>query len=106
MDIRYQPAFDNRIRRVVDLPGMEPFAVWAARPEDVIVGKLMAWEEGRSERHTADIFEMMVFHYLGGKTGLVFDVQYVTERAQTISQEAVDLWHLIVTAAQEETADH
>lgn len=106
MDVRYKPAFDNRVRRMVDMPGMEPFAVWAARPEDVITGKLMAWEEGRSDRHTADIFEMMVFHYLGGKTGLGFDVQYVTERAQTISQEAVDLWHLIVTAAQEEAADH
>jgi hypothetical protein len=106
MDIRYQPAFDNRVRRMVDLPGLEPFAVWAARPEDVIVGKLMAWDEGRSDRHTADIFEMMVFHYLGGETGLDFDVQYVTERAQTISQEAVDLWHLIETAAQEEAANH
>jgi hypothetical protein len=90
MDIRYQPAFNNRIRRVVDLPGMEPFAVWAARPEDVIVGKLMAWEEGRSDRHTADIFEMMVFHYLGGDASLDFDHQYIGERAQTISQEAAD----------------
>lgn len=106
MDIRYQPAFDNRIRRVVDLPGMEPFAVWAARPEDVIIGKLMAWEEGRSDRHTADIFEMMVFHYLGGETGLDFDNQYVTNRAQIISQEAADLWQLINTAAQQEAANH
>jgi len=67
MDLRYKPAFDNRVRRMVDLPGMEPFAVWAARLEDVIIGKLMAWDEGRSERHTSDIFEMMLFHYLGGE---------------------------------------
>jgi hypothetical protein len=106
MDVRYQPAFDNRVRRVVDLPGMEPFAVWAARPEDVIVGKLMAWDEGHSDRHTADIFEMMVFHYLGGETGLDFDKQYVTERAKAISEEAADLWQLIETAAQEETTSH
>ena len=106
MDVRYQPAFDNRIRRTIDLPGMEPFAVWAARPEDVIVGKLMAWNEGHSDRHTADIFEMMVFHYLGGETGIDFDKQYVAERAQTISKEAADLWKLIDATAQEEAARH
>jgi len=104
MDLRYKPAFENRIRRMVDLPGMEPFAVWAARPEDVIIGKLMAWDEGRSERHTSDIFEMMLFHYLGGELGIGFDKQYVTERAQAISAEAADIWKLIETAAQEEAA--
>lgn len=51
MDPRYRPALENRVKRVVDLPDVEPFAVWVARPEDVIVGKLMAWNEGRSERH-------------------------------------------------------
>ncbi len=106
MDIRYQPAFDNRIRRMVDLPGMEPFAVWAARPEDVIVGKLMAWDEGRSDRHSSDIFEMMVFHYLGGETNLDFDKQYVANRAQTISEDAANLWSLIEAASQEEAANH
>ena len=58
MDRRNAPAFENRIRKTVDLVGIEPFSVWVARPEDVIVGKLMAWHEGRSERHPADIFEM------------------------------------------------
>jgi hypothetical protein len=66
----------------------------------------MAWDEGHSDRHTADIFEMMVFHYLGGETGLDFDKQYVTERAKAISEEAADLWQLIETAAQEETTSH
>lgn len=102
MDLRYNSAFDNRIRRIVDLPNQEPFAVWAARPEDVIIGKLMAWNEGRSDRHTSDIFEMMLFHYLGGDSSLDFDKQYVTERAQAIGEEAVDIWKLIETAAGEE----
>ncbi len=102
MDLRYKPAFENRIRRMVDLPNKEPFAVWAARPEDVIIGKLMAWDEGRSDRHTSDIFEMMLFHYLGGETGLDFDKQYVTNRAQAISEEAAGIWKLIETAAREE----
>lgn len=102
MDLRHKPAFDNRIRRVVDLPGMEPFAVWAARREDVIIGKLMAWDEGRSDRHTSDIFEMALFHYLGGDMNTDFHEAYVAERAKEISEEAADLWNLIKTAAREE----
>lgn len=101
MDIRYRPAFANRIRRTVDMPGRVAFSAWAARPEDVILGKLMAWEEGRSERHPSDIYEMMVFHYLGGETDLSFDSQYVDGRAKEISQEAADLWLLINKTAQE-----
>jgi hypothetical protein len=83
------------------MPGRAPFSAWAARPEDVILGKLMAWEEGRSERHPSDIYEMMVFHYLGGDAGLPFDFQYVDGRTKEISQEAADLWTLINTTAQE-----
>lgn len=100
MDPRYQPAFEHRVRGVVDLPEQEPFAVWVARPEDVIVGKLMAWDEGRSNRHPADIYEMMVFHYLDNSAD--FDATYVLQRAQEISNDAADLWALIATAAKEE----
>ncbi|MCP4415369.1 MAG: hypothetical protein GY805_02020 [Chloroflexi bacterium] len=104
MDLRYKPAFENRIRQTVDMSGMStPLSVWAARPEDVILGKLMAWAEGKSERHPADIYEMMLFHYLGGDTDLPFDVQYVSGRAKDISQEAADLWALLDETAQEET---
>ena len=103
MDPRYRPAFENRVRRPVVLPEMEPFNVWAARPEDVIIGKLMAWDEGRSERHSADIFEMILFRYLGGDaTAVTFNEAYVDKRAQEISQEAAALWRLIKTAAREE----
>lgn len=104
MDLRYKPAFENRIRQIVDMPGQEPLSVWAARPEDVILGKLMAWVEGRSERHPADIYEMMVFHYLGGEADLPFDSHYVSEGAKEISQEAADLWDLINQTAKEEAA--
>jgi hypothetical protein len=102
MDLRYKPAFENRIRRLIDLPDIEPFAAWAARPEDVIIGKLMAWDEGRSDRHTSDIFEMMLFHYLGGAINRDFDETYVTERTKEISEEAANLSHLIKMAAREE----
>jgi hypothetical protein len=102
MDFRYKSAFENRIRRVVDLPERPTFSVWAARPEDVIIGKLMAWDEGRSDRHTSDIYEMMVFHYLGGTADLDFNAAYVSERAREISEEAADLWILINTTAHQE----
>ena len=48
----------------MELRGVEPFDIWCARPEDIIVGKLMAWAEGRSRKHETDIYEMMVFLYL------------------------------------------
>jgi hypothetical protein len=106
MDPRYRPALANRIRRVVDLPDQDAFSVWTARPEDVIVGKLMAWDEGRSERHLSDIYEMMVFYYLGQEPDLLFDSDYVLERAREISDEAADLWAFIHATAQEEAARH
>jgi hypothetical protein len=57
----YSRAFQRRVRQRVDVPSAEPFEVWCARPEDVIIGKLMAWAEGRSRKHETDIREMMVY---------------------------------------------
>lgn len=101
MDLRYEPAFINRVRQRIDIPERGVVEVWAARPEDVIIGKLMAWEEGRSSRHTSDIYEMMLSYYLGGISELTFDETYVTGRAREISEEAASLWLLIQEAAQE-----
>ncbi len=66
----YRKAFGRRVRQTVEIPGVEPLEIWCARPEDVIVGKLMAWDEGRSRKHETDIYEMMVFHqeFLEGTT--------------------------------------
>lgn len=104
MDIRYRPAFENRLRQVVQLPGSEPFSVWAARPEDVIYGKLLAWAELHTKRHESDIYEMMVFHYLGVGPGLEppFDEQYIDLRAQQLGEEVVALWQAIKAAALQE----
>lgn len=105
MDRRNEPAFENPLRKTVDLVGLEPFSVWVARPEDVIVGKLMAWQEGRSERHTADIFEMLLFYYLGGQGAEpAFDETYVGKRAGELGEEVVALWELLVETAQEQAA--
>jgi hypothetical protein len=84
--------------------GAEPFEIWCARPEDVIVGKLMAWAEGRSRKHETDIYEMMVFHYLGAdpEQSAAFDEAYVDVQARTLGADIVALWEAIKEAARGE----
>ncbi len=104
MASRYRQAFQRRVRQTIDLSGTEPFEVWCARPEDVILGKLMAWAEGRWRKHETDIYEMMVFHYLGVDPALsaVFDKAYVDAEAQALGTEVVELWEAIKVAARRE----
>jgi hypothetical protein len=104
MDERYHPALENRLRQMVELPGMDPFAVWAARPEDVIVGKLMAWAELQTRRHESDIYELMVRQYLGGMspTEHSFDEKYVDDQARSLGQEVSAFWQAVKEAAQQE----
>jgi hypothetical protein len=100
---RYREAFQHRVRQTVALPGVAPFEVWCARPEDVIVGKLMAWAEGRSRKHETDIYEMMVLHYLGTDPSISagFDEAYIDTRAATMGQDVLDLWQAIKDAARQ-----
>ena len=107
MDRRNEPAFEKRIRRTIDMVGMDPFSIWVARPEDVMVGKLMAWQEGRSERHTADIFEMLLFHYLGEhEAEIEIDEAYVGERARQMGEEVAEMWEQLKETARAEAARH
>ncbi|MFN8490862.1 MAG: hypothetical protein U0350_24935 [Caldilineaceae bacterium] len=46
MEVRYYWAFQHRERQTVDVYGLVPFQIWCARREEIIVGKLMAWQEG------------------------------------------------------------
>jgi hypothetical protein len=104
MASRYRHAFQRRVRQMVEVPGVEPFEVWCARPEDVIVGKLMAWDEGRSRKHETDIYEMMVFHYLAVDPALSagFDEAYVTAQARALGEDVVELWETIAEASRRE----
>lgn len=102
LDLRYKPAFETRTRRTVPISGQEPLTIWVARREDVIVGKFMAWAEGRSYRHLADIYEMMVFHYLQALSGdSEFDDAYTDERIAALGEEVVIQWQVLKEAAQE-----
>lgn len=54
----YGFALKNRIRRAI--PATETLEAWFAKPEDVIVGKLRAWQAGRSFKHAQDIRDILV----------------------------------------------
>jgi hypothetical protein len=101
----YRQAFQRRVRQAVEVLGIDPFDVWCARPEDVIVGKLMAWAEGRSRKHETDIYEMMVFYYLGVDPAMSteFDEMYVDTQAKALGADVVELWETIKVAARQES---
>jgi hypothetical protein len=104
MDSRYRQAFQRRVRQTVEAPGIPRLEVWCARPEDVIIGKLMAWVEGRSRKHETDIYEMMAFNYLKIDPLLSegFDQGYVDAQVRSLGEDAIELWHSIKDAARRE----
>ena len=97
----YGFALKRRIRRMVPLKGAEPFEAWFARPDDVIVGKLMAWNEGRSAKHEQDI-RAILFAIKSGEDpelATVFDKEYVERWAMQLGSEAAQFWQGLKTAA-------
>jgi hypothetical protein len=107
-DSRYRAAFKNRVRQTIDLPDGSPFDAWCARPEDVIVGKLMAWQEGRSNKHEIDIYGMMLAHYMRVllQTGASFEEGYVTAQAKRLGEDVFEFWTAINEAARAEIERH
>lgn len=96
----YRPAFERRVRQLVEIPGAEPFEVWCARPEDVIFGKLMAWKEGRSRKHETDILEIMRHHYLQENSEL--EEEDVDRIAKKLGEETSRFWQEIKSNAKKE----
>jgi hypothetical protein len=74
----------------------------------VIIGKLIAWQEGRSPRHENDIYEMLVFHYLelDPIVSADFDEAYITTQVRTMSVDVVELWEVTQTAARQEAENN
>jgi hypothetical protein len=103
-DSRYRPAFGRRIRYEIKWPGEGAFMAWCARPDDVIYGKFLAWDEGRSRKHEADIYDMLVFQYLEADPMLAntFDEAYLDAQAQALGPDVAELWQSIKQAAQDE----
>jgi hypothetical protein len=94
MDARYREAFARRVRlKFEDLNG-ELVDAWYARPDDVIIGKLLAWNEGRSAKHEQDIAAMLMFFYRGGDPTLNqwFDEQYIDRHARALGDDVWTFW--------------
>ena len=54
-------AFNRRIRQVIgDVEGQK-WEVWCAQPTDIIIGKLRAWMEGRSNKQVEDIYSLLAY---------------------------------------------
>ncbi len=97
----YQIAFERRVRRDFVDPAGNAFTAWVAQPSDIIIGKLHAWNEGRSNKHPKDIGDMLVFD-LSGNSDIPIDYQMITEEAARIGQEALDMWNKTLARAREE----
>jgi hypothetical protein len=97
----YREAFARRTRRTFQDESGNEFEAWCARPEDIILGKLMAWQKGRSAKHPADIREMLIF-VLSGLSDQELDLGYVSVRAARLGIEAAELWQTLFSQAQAE----
>jgi hypothetical protein len=99
----YRRAFQYRIRQNIHIPGAEPFEIWVARPEDIIIGKLTAWVEGRSRKHETDIYEMMTANELQSSAYRAdIDETYIESAVRALGEDAIQLWQAVRQAAQRE----
>ncbi|NWF64071.1 MAG: hypothetical protein HXY38_07175 [Chloroflexi bacterium] len=101
----YQIAFDRRIRREFVDPSGNSFSAWVAQPSDIIIGKLNAWNEGRSDKHPKDIYAMIVFD-LSGASDLAIDYALVTKEASQIGKDTLEMWNQVFAKAKEEVEKH
>lgn len=99
----YRVAFERRIRRKFS-DGETEFDAWCARPEDIIIGKLQAWQEGQSSKHPADIKSILLF-VLSENLDMPFDLEIVSASALRISPDALKLWNDLVLQAKKEIQD-
>jgi hypothetical protein len=90
----YGFALARRIRREIATREGGAFEAWFARPEDVIVGKLMAWKEGRSLKHELDIRDILTAMRLGDEAAIAasFDAGYIDRWAHGLGREVDGFW--------------
>jgi hypothetical protein len=97
----YQLAFNRRIRETFTDENDEPFEAWVAQPTDIIIGKLQAWNEGRSNKHPDDIFAILFF-CLRGFSNYQIDIEEVAKQAARIGPETLDMWLKTLARAKKE----
>jgi hypothetical protein len=101
----YEIAFERRVRRNFVDPAGNAFSAWVAQPTDIIIGKLAAWNEGRSDKHPKDIRAMLVFD-LSGSSDLAIDYDTITQEAKRLGKEILDMWNQVLAKAKDEVAEH
>jgi len=101
----YEIAFERRVRRNFIDPAGNAFSAWVAQPTDIIIGKLTAWKEGRSDKHPKDIRAMLVFD-LSGSSDLAIDYEMITQEARRLGRETLEMWNQVLANAKEEVAKH
>lgn len=97
----YEVAFKRRVRRNFVDPAGNAFTAWVAQPTDIIIGKLEAWNEGRSDKHPNDIYSMVAFD-LSDLSDLSIDYKFITKEAARIGQETLEMWNQTVAKAEKE----
>ncbi len=90
----YGFALKRRVRREIFAAPEESFLAWFARPEDVIVGKLMAWQQGGSFKHQTDIRDILVAVKLGddAELSVSFDRDYIDRWAVKLGPNVEQFW--------------
>lgn len=97
----YELAFERRIRETFTDESGQPFEAWVAQPTDIIIGKLHAWKEGKSDKHPKDIFAILYFCLRGYSTHDV-DLEEVTKQAARVGRETLEMWNKTLARAKEE----
>lgn len=97
----YQLAFDRRIRETFTDEHDQPFEAWVAQPTDIIIGKLQAWNEGRSDKHPKDIFAILFF-CLSGYSEYKINLDEISKEAARIGQETLETWNKTLARAKED----
>jgi hypothetical protein len=97
----YQLAFNRRVKETFQSPSGESFQAWIAQPTDIIIGKLWAWYEGRSDKHPKDIFSILYF-CLRGYSNYDVNLGEVTKEAAHIGRETLEIWNKTLARAKEE----
>lgn len=100
----YQISFERRIQREFVDPEGNTFTAWVAQPSDIIIGKLNAWNEGKSDKHPKDIYSMLVFD-LSGSSDISIDYDLIAKEASRIGQDALEIWHQVLAKAKEEVSN-
>ncbi len=100
MEPGYGFALKRRIRRTIQV-GDRVIGAWFARPEDIVVGKLMAWNEGRLFKHEQDIRDILVVVRLNEEPEWTstFDFPYIDRWATWLGPDVATLWKRLRTAA-------